>query len=193
MADRDQDQPTLDPVTRLAHELFENPKTRPLIEEGIATLHPDRAPMAVPGYVMRQEFQKEREEFRKEVDAFKTERAQEKEAAASQALGQQWHANLKKFGARDDEIKPMFELAVQRKIGDPEAVVDQYRKQQTLAAPTSGRFGVQIPGEKAGEFFKGLTVEGADDWARNGAARDIEIIKRHGVDALERLAPSPLR
>lgn len=182
----------LDPVTRLAHELFEDPRTRPVIEEQIAVLHPERAAIAVPGHALRQEFAKEREALHKERDELRAERAQEKANRDAELARAEWFGRLAKHGARRDELEGMTKFALERKNGDPESVVDAYRKQQRLAEPSPGRFTPTIPGVKAGEFFKGLD-ENPDRWAKDTAARDIEIIRTHGLGALETMAPSPLR
>ena len=184
MAD-DQQQP--DQVTALAHQLFNDPKTRPLIEQGIATLYPDRAAAAVPAYQMRQEVQAEIKALRDENEKIKTERATEKLAETNAAQALAWRRGAVAAGAKVEELPKIEELANKKLIGHPEVAVREFRHEQQLADPSPARFGAMLPGPKAGEFFKDLTPGNEDRWARERAARDIAAIR-----AGRPLDPSPL-
>lgn len=181
------DDQQVDQVTQLAHQLFNDPKTRPKIEEAIATLYPDRAAQAVPAYQMRQEVQAEIKALRDENEKIKTERAAEKQAEVSAAQALAWRRGAVAAGAKVEDLPNIEKLANEKLIGHPEVAVREYKHQQQLADPSPATFGAMMPGPAAGDFFKGLTPGNEDRWARERAARDIAAIRRGAP-----LDPSPL-
>lgn len=170
----------------LAQELFRDPRTRPLIEQAIATAHPETAHASVPAYMLRKEVSEATAALQKERDEWKAERQKEADdRKAATELGQ-WRRSLVQHGARPEEIKDVEEFARKRNNANPEDVMEAWRKQQRLAEPTSGRFGVRMPGASAGEFFKGLD-ENPDKFARERFAKDLA-----DMTAGRPLDPSPI-
>ena len=129
----------MDAATRLAAQLFADPKTRPLMDEATALLYPERAHVAVPAYVMKKE-------VNKELDALKKERAdyqaQREKDAADQKSGQEllaWRRGLVAAGAKVEEIPELEKFARERNNGNPDDVVLSYRNRQRLAEPRCAR------------------------------------------------------
>jgi hypothetical protein len=163
----------LDARTRLAEALFDDPETRPLLEEAIAKKFPDKAKAVLPGREVRLQGQQMLDQLKKERDAFAQEMEQERQRKNLEAERDKIRAQ----GIRDDEIPEVEKIMTGDLIGKHEVAAELYRtRQQQVAAPRSIYSTMDVPGLRGnhGEEFKGVNggpsiIADRDVWARQMA------------------------
>jgi len=153
------------PEVKLARTLFDDPETRPLIEEAVAKKFPN-AP--IPGRKERLEGQRVLDEVRKEREAFKAE----VEAERGRTLLESERNRARAKGITDAELPAVEQLMKDRLIGDHETAAEFYRSTQQVAAPRSIYSTMDVPGRgNHGDEFKGVNggpsiLQDRDQWAR---------------------------
>lgn len=150
----------------LAEALFNDPETRPQMEEMIAKKYPKAAP-TIPGYNTRKEVEKTLAELRKEIEDAKRER---EAARIKQESDAEWAEVVTAGLVSDEDRTAVEEIMTKRRTANYEDAARHLRDSRKVAAPRSDSRGMQIPGVKGagGEWFKGI-VENPEGWARQAA------------------------
>lgn len=165
--------PPRDPRSQLAESLWNDPETRPLLEEAVVRKFGDRGKAAIPLYQDREQLAQERAEMRAEREQWRAERQQE---LAGRALDMERRKILDDpvLRIKPDDIPHVEKLMEEQTIGSHRAAAQLYRQQQQIAAPRGTGFAAEIPGMNGagGEHFAGI-VQNPDAWARKQAEQII--------------------
>lgn len=159
----------LDARTRLTEALFNDPETRPLIEQAIKQKFPQ---VRIPAQDVRDEGAKTLAEIRAEREKLEADRR------AMEGITAREDARRKimldpDLRIQPEEIAAVEALMTEKLIGTHETAAKMYRLEQaaTIGRPRSGEPAtLEIPGVggAGGDEFKGIT-EDPDKWARNRA------------------------
>lgn len=163
----------LDPQTKLTRALWDDPETRPFMEEAVAKKFPDKAPSLLPGRSVRQQGEAILGEIKKEREALKGEIEAEQQRRRLEAERDKIRAK----GVSDDEIPLVEKIMTERLVGTHEDALTLYRQEhQEVATPRSIYSTMDVPGLRGnhGDEFKGVNggpsiIADRDVWARNMA------------------------
>lgn len=168
MADED-----LDRQARLARALFDDPDTRPLIEEAIVKKFPKAL---IPGREARVASQQALSEMQKERAEWKAEMEREKQARLLESERQKVKET---YGVSDAEIPEIEKIMQERLIGNHQDATEKYlasKNRDQVAAPRSIFQTMDVPGLRGnhGDEFKGVNggpsiIADRDTWARQMA------------------------
>lgn len=165
--------PRPDPRSQLAESLWNDPETRPLLEEAVIRKYGERGKQAIPLYQDREALAAERAEMRAEREQWRAERQQE---LAGRALDLERRKILEDptLRIKPDDIPQIEKLMEEQTIGSHRAAAQLYRQQQQVATPRGTGFAAEIPGMNGagGDHFAGI-VQNPDAWARKTAEQII--------------------
>lgn len=163
-----------DARTQLAEALFNDPETRPLIEQGIVKKWGDKGKAAIPGYGLREAMEQDRAALAAEREQWRAERERDKAERELERSRRSVYDDPT-LRIQPHEIEHVEKMMVERSIGEHRAAAELYRaNQQRVAEPRGISFAADVPGLNGagGDEFKGIIAD-ADGWARNRAAEII--------------------
>jgi hypothetical protein len=160
---------------RLAETLWNDPETRPLVEQAIAKKFPGQK-HNIPGYQEREEMTKLRAEMAEEREAIRREREAERRDAAFNA-SRRTIVDDPTLRIREEELPHVEKIMSEESVLNHRAAAEIYRAREAAAAPARrGGYmgGMQVPGENGagGDYFKGI-IANPEAWAREKAGEII--------------------